>query len=100
MGLTVQNCPVEIREKLAVPEAEWPRAIEELIAFPHLEEAAVLSTCNRMEVYVVALSWHRGVKEIEEWMTRASGVPIEQLRPYLFLLRSLFFEPLSICHQE
>lgn len=87
MGLTVQNCPVEIREKLAVPEAEWPRAIDELIAYPHLEEAAVLSTCNRMEVYVVALSWHRGVKEIEDWMTRASGVPIEELRPYLFLLR-------------
>lgn len=87
MGLTVHNCPVEIREKLAVPEAEWPRAIEELINYPHLEEAAVLSTCNRMEVYVMALSWHRGVKEIEDWMCRASGVPIEELRPYLFLLK-------------
>ena len=40
-------------------QAEWPRAIEELVSFPHIEEAAVLSTCNRMELYVVALSWHR-----------------------------------------
>lgn len=40
-------------------QAEWPRAIEELCAFPHIEEAAVLSTCNRMELYVVAVSWHR-----------------------------------------
>ena len=40
-------------------KAEWPRAIEELVSFPHIEEAAVLSTCNRMELYVVALSWHR-----------------------------------------
>ncbi len=40
-------------------QAEWPRAIEELTSFPHIEEAAVLSTCNRMELYVVALSWHR-----------------------------------------
>ena len=40
-------------------QAEWPRAIEELCSFPHIEEAAVLSTCNRMELYVVALSWHR-----------------------------------------
>lgn len=60
IGLTIQNTPVEVREKLAVPEAEWPRAIEELCSFPHIEEAAVLSTCNRMEIYVVALSWHRG----------------------------------------
>eukprot|EP00877_Chromochloris_zofingiensis_P013306 jgi/Chrzof1/8229/Cz03g02090.t1_GTR[v5.2] len=87
IGLTIHNAPVELREKLAVPEAEWPRAIEELCNFPHIEEAAVLSTCNRMELYVVALSWHRGVREVEEWLSRSSGVPLEELRPYLFLLR-------------
>lgn len=87
IGLTVHNAPVELREKLAVPEAEWPRAIDELCAFPHIEEAAVLSTCNRMELYVSALSFHRGVREVEEWMVQASGVPLEELRPYLFLLR-------------
>ena len=41
-----------------------PQAIEELCTYPHIEEAAVLSTCNRMELYVVALSWHRGVAEV------------------------------------
>jgi glutamyl-tRNA reductase len=69
-------------------EAEWPRAIEELTAFPHIEEAAVLSTCNRFELYVVGLSWHRGVREIEEWMSSVSGIPLEELRPYLFLKRN------------
>lgn len=87
IGLTIHNAPVELREKLAVPEAEWPRAIEELCSFPHIEEAAVLSTCNRMEIYIVGLSFHRGVREVEEWMSRASGVPLDELRPYLFLLR-------------
>jgi len=87
IGLTIHNAPVELREKLAVPEAEWPRAIEELCQYPHIEEAAVLSTCNRMELYVVAVSWHRGVREVEEWLSRSSGVPLNELRPYLFLLR-------------
>lgn len=87
IGLTIHNAPVELREKLAVPEAEWPRAIEELCSYPHIEEAAVLSTCNRMELYVVAVSWHRGVREVEDWLSRSSGVPLEELRPYLFLLR-------------
>jgi hypothetical protein len=64
MGLTIHNAPVELREKLAVPEAEWPRAIEELCSYPHIEEAAILSTCNRMELYIVAVSWHRGVREV------------------------------------
>ena len=64
IGLTVHNTPVDIREKLAVPEAEWPRAIAELTSFPHIEEAAVLSTCNRMELYIVALSQRRGTREV------------------------------------
>lgn len=66
IGLTIHRAPVELREKLAVPEAEWPRAIEELCSYPHIEEAAVLSTCNRMELYIVAVSWHRGVREVRE----------------------------------
>lgn len=69
IGLSIHNAPVEVREKLAVPEAEWPRAIEELTSYPHIEEAAVLSTCNRMELYVVALSWHRGVREVSQQHT-------------------------------
>lgn len=87
IGLTIHNAPVELREKLAVPEPEWPRAIEELCAYPHVEEAAVLSTCNRMEIYVVGLSYHRAVREVEEWMSKASGIPLDELRPHLFLLR-------------
>lgn len=47
-----------------MPEAEWPRAIAELTSFPHIEEAAVLSTCNRFELYVVALSQRRGTREV------------------------------------
>ncbi|KAK1301110.1 hypothetical protein QJS10_CPB13g00202 [Acorus calamus] len=74
-------------EKLAVPEAGWPCAIKELCNLNHIEEAAVLSTSNRTEVYVVALSWHRGVKEVTEWMAKASGVSLSELRQHLFLLR-------------
>ena len=68
-------------------QGEFSRAIEELCSFPHIEEAAVLSTCNRMEVYVVARSFHNGVREIEEWMMRSSGLDLDTLRPFLFLLR-------------
>ncbi|XP_039116806.1 glutamyl-tRNA reductase 2-like [Dioscorea cayenensis subsp. rotundata] len=87
IGLSVHTAPVEMREKLAVPEAQWPRAIGELCSLNHIEEAAVLSTCNRMEIYVVALSWHRGIREVTEWMSKTSGIPVLELRQHLFLLR-------------
>ncbi|KAL9447000.1 hypothetical protein AB3S75_014630 [Citrus x aurantiifolia] len=75
-----------MREKLAIPEAEWQRAIGELCNLNHIEEAAVLSTCNRMEIYVVALSQHRGVKEVTEWMSKTSGIPVAELCEHRFLL--------------
>lgn len=29
----------------------------------------------------------QGVREVEEWMSQASGIPLEELRPHMFLLR-------------
>mmetsp|Transcript_10325 Transcript_10325/g.33328 ORF Transcript_10325/g.33328 Transcript_10325/m.33328 type:complete len:536 (+) Transcript_10325:616-2223(+) len=87
IGLSVHTTPVDVREKLATPSELWPEAIAELCELPHIEEAGVLSTCNRMEVYVSAVSFNRGVREVEEWMSKRSGIPLEDLRPYLFLLR-------------
>ncbi|KAL9250081.1 Glutamyl-tRNA reductase 1, chloroplastic-like protein [Drosera capensis] len=86
IGLSIHTTPVEMREKLAIPEADWPRAIEELCNLNHIEEAAVLSTCNRMEIYVVALSQHRGVKEVTDWMSKTSGIPVMELCELRFLL--------------
>ena len=81
LGLSVHTTPVEMREKLAVPEAEWPRAIDELSSQNHIEEASVLSTCNRFEIYVVAVSWNRGVKEVTEWMSKVTFFLIGYIMP-------------------
>lgn len=86
VGLSVHTAPVEMRENLAIPEADLPQKIDELCDLPHIEEASVLSTCNRMEIYVVALSWHMGVREVSQWMSKVSGIPLEKLRQHLFIL--------------
>ncbi|KAF3613533.1 Glutamyl-tRNA reductase 2, chloroplastic [Capsicum annuum] len=86
IGLSVHSTPVEVREKVSIPESEWPQAIRELCSLNHIEEAAVLSTCNRIEIYVVALSQNRGVKEVTEWMSKYSGVSVTELRQHRFLL--------------
>ena len=85
VGVTVANTPVEIREKLAVPKDQWAAAIDEIVLFPHVAEAAVLSTCNRMEIYVMAEDYEKGVKDVVNWMLQHSGVSFEELEPYLFL---------------
>ncbi|CAF2151819.1 glutamyl-tRNA reductase 2, chloroplastic [Brassica napus] len=88
IGLSIHTAPVEMREKLAIPVAEWPQAISELSALNHIEEAAVLSTCNRMEIYVLALSQHRGVREVTQWMSKRSGIPVSDICQHWFLLHN------------
>ncbi|KAJ8572469.1 hypothetical protein K7X08_008980 [Anisodus acutangulus] len=86
IGLNVHTTPVEVREKLSIPEEQWSQAIRELCSLNHIEEAAVLSTCNRIEIYVLALSQNRGIKEVTEWMSKYSGVPVTELCQHRFLL--------------
>ncbi|KAJ8529957.1 hypothetical protein K7X08_036792 [Anisodus acutangulus] len=86
IGLNIHTTPVEMREKLSIPEEQWPQAIRELCSLNHIEEAAVLSTCNRIEIYVLALAQNRGIKEVTEWMSKYSGVPVTELCQHRFLL--------------
>lgn len=87
LGLNASSAPVELRERLALPEAELPRAIGELTSLPHVSEAAVLSTCNRVEVYAIGRAFRPAVREIEGWLCRVGGVTLEDLRPHIFLAR-------------
>ena len=51
LGINYRNTPVEVREKLAFPEATLTEALVEVKGLPGLEESAIISTCNRVELY-------------------------------------------------
>lgn len=53
LGVSHRTAPVEWRERLAVPDDRLPALVERLRARAAVEEAVVLSTCNRVEVYAV-----------------------------------------------
>jgi glutamyl-tRNA reductase len=86
VGLTHKTAPVEIREKLSIPENAIEASIHHLLSYPHLEEVSILSTCNRLEIYFVASSLDAGVLEVTQFLVEHSKVPVAKLRPYLFTL--------------
>jgi glutamyl-tRNA reductase len=86
VGLTHKTAPVEVREKLSIPEPEYEGAIARLRACPSIIEVAVLSTCNRLEIYIVLQDVESGVREIMQFLSAHSKLPIDRLRPYLFTL--------------
>ena len=51
IGLNHRTAPVEVRERLAIARSRLGDASRELRETTGLQEAAVLSTCNRVEVY-------------------------------------------------
>ncbi|MGC1480771.1 MAG: glutamyl-tRNA reductase [Chthoniobacterales bacterium] len=53
-GLNHHVAPVEIRERLAVPPHRMPSVLTELQAVDGIEEAVIISTCNRVEYYAAS----------------------------------------------
>jgi glutamyl-tRNA reductase len=50
IGVNHKTAPVEVRERLAIPESHLPDAVRRLAKHPGVDEGLILSTCNRVEV--------------------------------------------------
>ena len=50
IGVNHKTAPVEVRERLAVPDRNLPDALQQLLRVPGVGEGMILSTCNRVEV--------------------------------------------------
>ncbi len=86
VGLSHKTAPVEIREKLSIQEAKLEEALNHLRGYPHIEEVAIISTCNRLEIYAVVTETEKGVIEITQFLAEIGHIPLSQLRRYLFTL--------------
>jgi glutamyl-tRNA reductase len=53
LGVSYKTAPVELRERLALTDTRIPEVLRELRSHTGVQEAVILSTCNRMEVSVV-----------------------------------------------
>ncbi len=86
VGLSHKTAPVDIREKLSIQEAKLEEALKHLCGYPHIEEVAIISTCNRLEIYAVISDTEKGVVEITQFLSEIGHIPLNQLRRYLFIL--------------
>jgi glutamyl-tRNA reductase len=85
VGLSHKTAPVEIREKLAVPESRLGEALGRLCSYPGVKEGILLSTCNRVEVYSVVDEIDAGYGRIQEFLADTHlSLSSEQLTPHLY----------------
>ncbi len=73
-GLNYHFAPIAVRERFTIPESCLQHALQGLKRLPHIEEAVVLSTCNRTEVYAVVSEVKTGLQQLESFFTSVQGV--------------------------
>ena len=94
VGLNHQSAPIEVRERLAFSSEQVPKALTRLREALGLEEAAILSTCNRVEIYGTLQAQDGAVARLEEFLSSHGGLSREELTPRLYAS----WEPHSVRH--
>src|SRR6266404_8175951 len=82
LGLNHSTAPLNVREMIAFQTDTLATALRDLIASPKVKEAAILSTCNRTEVYFHGAE----PAPVVAWLERFHRLPKASLAPYLYTL--------------
>ena len=94
LGLSHRSAPVTVRERFAFAEAEVPAALQSLRQSALAQEAVILSTCNRVEIYAVTTADPgQGFAALREFLVNSHD-HAEPLTDELYALS----EPQSIQH--
>ena len=84
LGLDHRTAPVDLRERLSVEREQLPEALSRLSEY--VPQSAILSTCNRTEVYVYDSDDIGLVGRVGDFMIGYSGVPGPELERHVYQL--------------
>jgi glutamyl-tRNA reductase len=86
VGLNHRTAPVEVRERLSIAETKLSDTTHALRAIEGVEGAAVLSTCNRVEV-IVSTRDEDVISNIVGWLSERANAAVSELEKHLYILR-------------
>jgi glutamyl-tRNA reductase len=82
LGINHKTAPVEIRERVAFTPETLPQAFSELTATNGVHEVAILSTCNRTELYCGIEGNDSGA--VRDWFSRFHNLKLSDVEPYFY----------------
>ncbi|MBI5207751.1 MAG: glutamyl-tRNA reductase [Candidatus Firestonebacteria bacterium] len=89
VGLSHKNTPVVIREKVSFPENKLIHALNCLKEFSEINEAVILSTCNRVEIYALVKDIERGIDNVKEFICSYHNINISDLENCLYIYNGI-----------
>lgn len=87
VGLSHKTAPIEIREKISFAEDALDDGLKSLSASRSVNEAFILSTCNRVEICAVTLKEDVVVDDIASFLSEYHLLDREKIDPHLYVLR-------------
>ncbi len=90
VGINYNTAPVSVRERLSFPTDILESSLKGLLRVKDIEEAAILSTCNRTELY--CSSTLHNEQTLINWVAETKQISIEDFAPYLY-----FHTDRSVC---
>jgi glutamyl-tRNA reductase len=84
IGVSHRTGSLPLLERLAIPPDAQGKAIAGLVTRHNVNEAVVLSTCNRTEIYAVAERFHGAYADIRDFLCDLAGLAPDELHPHLY----------------
>ncbi|MFB3140930.1 MAG: glutamyl-tRNA reductase [Candidatus Acidiferrales bacterium] len=84
VGLSHHTAPIEVRERLHFPEKDLPAALHALVERDAVEEAIILSTCNRVEILARLADDADARSLLGDFLSRQRRVPRDLLDKHLY----------------
>ncbi len=85
IGINHKTAPVEVRECIAFTEDESVSALQALAGDPSIEEVLLFSTCNRVEVLVVAADKAAAIDATKDYIAEANKIPRSEFEDSLYI---------------
>lgn len=83
VGLNHLRTPIEIRERVVFAKEQLPQALNLLKSCSQVNEAAIINTCNRVEIYADVES-SNAQNSVEDFLHRFHNLPQQYLQPHLY----------------
>jgi glutamyl-tRNA reductase len=84
IGVNHKTAPVEVRERLAIPERRLPEALQKLVSIPGVSEGLILSTCNRVEILARSAN---GSSDLRQFLRQYFSLDTASYEPHLYEYR-------------
>jgi glutamyl-tRNA reductase len=94
VGLNHRTVPVELLERMTVPEERLAKALHDLAAREHLLEVVLLSTCNRTEIYARCTHFHAAVGDVRDFLGAHSGADPDEFGDHLYT----YYDEAAVAH--